>query len=591
LQNITENIRGAVGFCLSGHLGTEAEGRMMASINGALVYFPWLKRERLTHGTAILELWSHHDVKSSVYSSDSGELFVLVGSPMNTVPWVDVSENLGRRGDDAFELSWEGRCILIRLSPDGQEWTLWNDWCGSIPVFHTSVQGVPVASSLEPAVVAAADFTPDHFSKHGVVEMLVHGHFLGTETLFDEMQTLQPDSLSRWQDGKFAGSTIRWTVEPTDSRWDKGWGKLADELHEYTLKAVGTALKQHDTWILPLSGGIDSRLVACVGAEQDTDFKAYTYGPATWCEPVYARQVACALNIPWQRVDVGVDYLADYTPMWLNWFGSSLHAHGMYQMPFLRAVKPFNAPIVQGFIGDPIAGNHLRVLDKAGSNPYQHLSNFSTMWSAEELPAVLNFDPAPVVSEISEMVLTQYDMLRGVRYQRLMFLDFWNRQRNFIFYQPMMYDYWKGVATPFMDREYARFCLSLPRLALEGRRLQMEMLKRYWPEASRIAGTYSYSPLVMTKRYLARRAAAYLLPRKLRVGPLREFNTTPNNMDPDCVLATGDDALYPLPDKVGEMAQTIFRREGILYAIEEARKGTWHGYEMCQALMPVARRI
>lgn len=73
---------------------------------------------------------------------------------------------------------------------------MWNDWCGSIPVFHTSTHGVSIASSLEPPVVSAAGFTSENFSRRGIVEMLVHGHFLGTDTLFTEMQTLLPDSVS-----------------------------------------------------------------------------------------------------------------------------------------------------------------------------------------------------------------------------------------------------------------------------------------------------------------------------------------------------------------------------------------------------------
>jgi len=591
-MDMTEkNAHGAVGFYLSGNLATEATKNAIAACDQALRHFPWLKRKRLSLGVAQLELWSHHNLDESLYMDESGNLFVLVGSPMNVIAWSDALEMLAKEGDTAFELPWEGRCIFIRLSPDGKDWTIWNDWCGSIPVFHASLKNVPIASSLELPVVSAVGFTPDDFSKRGIVEMLVHGHFLGTDTLFTEMQTLQPDSVSRWRDGKFVGSKVMWSVEPSDLRWDYGWDELINELHDYTVKAIGDALKQRDKWILPLSGGMDSRLIACVGTEQITNFQAYTYGPATWNEPIYAQQLARVLNIPWQRVDVGTDYLADYTPMWLDWFGSFLHAHGMYQMPFLQAVKDLDAPILQGFMGDPLAGNHLKILNQSGLTTYQSLCNFSTMWGIEEITRVLNFEPVAVLSEIADIMQAQFDALHGATYQRLMFIDFWNRQRNFIFYQPIMYDYWKGVSTPFMNREYARFCLSLPRLAIEDRCLQKEMTKRYWPEVAKIAGTYSRFPLIETKQFVAKRIAAHFLPRKLRIGPLREFNPISNNMDPDCVLATGENAMYPLPQKIDVMAQTFFKREGILYAIQEAKKGTWHGYEMCQALMPIANRF
>lgn len=589
-----KNARGAVGFYLSGTLATDATKNAISACNQALRHFPWLKRKRLQHGVSQMELWGRHVPDESIYVDKLGNLFLLVGSPMNVISWADALNQLARQGDDAFELPWEGRCILIRVCPDGKDWTIWNDWCGSIPVFHTIVKSVPIVSSLEPPVVVAAGFTPDDFSMRGIVEMLVHGHFLGRDTLFTDMQTLQPDSVSCWRDGTFVGSKVMWSVEPSDSRWDYGWDELADEMHDYTVKAIGEALRSHDKWILPLSGGMDSRLIACVGAEQGTNFQAYTYGPATWNEPIYARQIARVLGIPWQKVDVGANYLADYAQMWLNWFGSSLHAHGMYQVPFLERVRAIDRIIVMGFIGDPLAGLQVASMAKSFADNKNLLSCFTDkleMWSYDSLRDVLLFDPEPYWHEQVQMLNDQMALLKGSEWQRRWFLFQWNHVFGFSYYQPMMYDYWKGVSTPYMNREYARFCLSLSRLALEERRLQKEMLKRYWPAVAKIAGTYSRFPLIETKQFMARRIAARFFPRKLRIGPLREFNPTPNNMDPDCVLATGENAMYPLPQKVDKMAQTFFKREGILYAIQEAKKGTWHGYEMCQALMPIANRF
>jgi len=577
---------GATGFYLSGSLAPEATKKAISACDQALRHFPWLERKRLQHGAVQFELWGHHDPDESTYLDRSGNLLILVGSPMNVVSWEFALEQLARQGDDVFELPWEGRCILIRLSPGGKDWTMWNDWCGSIPVFHTSVKGVPAASSLEPPVVAAAGFTPDDFSKRGIVEMLVHGHFLGTDTLFAEMQTLPPDSVSRWREGKFVGSNVLWTVEPCDSRWDRGWDELADEMHEHTVRAVGYALRQHDKWILPLSGGMDSRLIACVGADQGVDFQAYTYGPATWNEPIYARQVARALDIPWQRVDVGTDYLADYTPLWLDWFGSSLHAHGMYQMPFLQAVREIDAPILQGLMGDPLAGNHLKGLYRSGSTPYEHLCDFETLWSVEETASLLTFNVDKVLSDISDSVQTQFELLQGAEYQRQMFIDFWNRQRNFIFYQPMMYDYWKGVSTPYMNREYARFCLSLPRLALEERRLQKEMLERYYPKMAIVGGTFG-GPLLKGKPYYVKRVIAGVLPRSLRVGPLKEFAATANTIQTDALRALGEQALWPL-NEVRQDLGALLDLRSLESSYQQAAAGDEKAYNRMRPIQSIA---
>jgi hypothetical protein len=113
-----------------------------------------------------------------------------------------------------------------------------------------------------------------------------------------------------------------------------------------------------------------------------------------------------------------------------------------------------------------------------------------------------------------------------------------------------------------MNRDYARFCLSLPRLALEGRRLQKEMLKQYYPRVAKIRGTFHGTPLILSKRFLARRLASDLLPRMFKRGPLREFAPTQPTCDFDCMKATGWKAMYPLSPALTD--QEIFDNSVVL---------------------------
>lgn len=583
------NMHGAVGFFLSGGPSQEAKARAISACDQALRHFPRLKRKRLNHGPGQLELWSRHNPEESIYRDISGNLFVLIGSPMNAASWEEAIAKLLRQGDDAFELPWEGRCILIRLSPGGEDWTIWNDWCGCIPVFHTSVQGVPIASSLEPAVVAAAGFTSEDLSRRGIVEMLIYGHFLGVDTLFTKMRTLIPDSVSRWREGNFIDSKILWTVRPSDIRWMKNQDELIEEMRQYTVKALGNVFSQRDKWIIPLSGGMDSRLIACVGAQVGADIQAFTYGPPGRNETVYAQKVAKALGIPWQRVELGTGYLADYTPMWLDWFGSSLHAHGMYQMPFLQISKNIDASIIPGFMGEALAGYHLKVMNQSGSAPYQWLCNFKTIWGIEEVVEILAFDPSKVISEISDLMQAQFDSLPGAKYQRQMFIDFWNRQHNFVFYQPRMYSYMKDVYTPYMDREYARFCLSLPQSALEGRWLQKEMLKRCWPKAAKVTGTYSRPPLTEAGWSVAKRLAKRFLPWRAVIKLMRSFGTVPNTMDLDCLKAAGWKSLFPLQENFD--GRGIFNTEKVLNTARRAQNYSQKDYDKIRALQCIAYRM
>ncbi|MGB3905828.1 MAG: asparagine synthase-related protein, partial [Anaerolineae bacterium] len=478
-----------------------------------------------------------------------GQLFVLIGTPPADGFWPQVVKRLkGRPHFEDFKLPCEGRALLMSTSGDGREWTMWNDWCGSIPVFHAQIAKGQVASTLEPVVVAAAGYTPDDFFLPGLVSLLVNGHFLGNWTLYEGMDVVPPDCVAEWADEGFRWNRL-WTVKPSEERWDRGWDELADEMFELSRQAIADVLKTQPSWILPLSGGLDSRLIAAVGAEMEVDLHAYTYGPPDWKDTIYARRVARALNLPWKQIDLGTRYLAEYTRSWADWFGSALHFHGMYQMPYLESLDSAPAgPIVQGFLGEALAGLHLPGLVSARRDGEHRgpLTDGWIHWSMEELKSLLKISIDEALERVATEMQAQLDAIPGAWFQRLMFLDFWNRQRRFVYYQSAMYDHWRGVATPFLNRDYARFCLSLPLLALEGRRLQAEMFRRYYRELAQIPGTYGALPLALSKRYIFKRGVAELLPKSLRRGPLREFNPRSETMDQDCVRASGQVALWPI---------------------------------------------
>jgi hypothetical protein len=474
-------------------------------------------------------------------------MLFLIGSPNGTASWRRIERQLTRIDNPGeFELPWNGRVVLCRVSTDGKRWTMWNDWCGSIPVFQSRVGKGCVASTLEPAVVAAAGYTPDDFFLPGLVSLLKYGHYLGNWTLFKGMNTVSPDCVAEWNNGRFRSRQL-WTIRPSDERWGRSPDELVDEMHALSRQAIVTVLQSQPAWILPLSGGLDSRLLAAVGAEQKSKLQTYTYGHSDWVETVYAKQTATALNLPWKRVPIERDYLVRFTRMWLEWFGSALHCHGMYQVPFLNALDGEPAgPILQGYMGDPLAGNHVRELlasedGSGGGGPTCDL--FCAPEVVEEL--LVAPSGAEAMEVVHQRVRGDVERVPGARHQQLMFWDFWNRQRLFIFYQPMMYQYYRDVATPFLDRDYARFCMSLPRHLLVDRWLQKEMLRRYYPQLARIGGTFG-EPLAGAGRHLLKKGIARVLPRSLRRGCLHEFAATGNRIQIDALHAFGEQSLWPL---------------------------------------------
>jgi hypothetical protein len=473
----------------------------------------------------------------------------LIGSPQGEVNWHILQDALlDPAFEDHFELPWDGRAILLWISADGQRWIMWNDWLGSIPVYHADIENGRIASTLEPVTVAAAGYGPDDFFLPGLVSLLINGHFIADWTLYKKMKTVPPDSMAVWNRKGFSVKPL-WTVQPSQSRWETGWDDLVDEMYELSHAAVADTLKSQPTWILPLSSGLDSRLIAGVAANIGADVHTYAWGASHTTDVVFSRQIAKTLGYPWKHIELPSDFLVKYTQPWSDIFGSSMHFHGMYQMAFLDLIKsePVGL-IVSGFIGDVLAGDDVNTLSVVHSTPQsvQIYDDWHVHWGVNDMKMILKTPVDDALQQLSVEINNEINAFSGARFQNLLFLELWSRQRFFTSFQSTLSDYWRGVANPFMNRAYARFCMSLPRVALDGRRLLGDVFRRYYGPLSVIPGTYAKEPHKLTGQYLVKQRIARKLPASLRRGPFAGFENVPLRMDMESVQASGRTALWPI---------------------------------------------
>jgi hypothetical protein len=338
-------------------------------------------------------------------------------------------------------------------------------------------------------------------------------------------------------------------VEPSQSRWEAGWDDLVDEMHELSRQAVKQALGSHPKWILPLSSGLDSRLIAGVAADVGADAHAYAWGAPHTTDVVNSQKIARALGFPWKRVDLPCDFLVKYTHKWADLFGSSMHFHGMYQMSFLDEIQSEPVgPVLSGFIGEVLAGDSVNELSAQHSRPgsCQVQNDWYVHWTPAMTKSLLRHPVEKALEVNAAYLKEQMDILPGTRFQKFFFLELWSRQRFFTNFQSTLSDYWRGVANPFMNRAYARFCLSIPRAALDDRRLLADVFRRYYGRLAVIPGTYAKDPFILTGSYLIKRRLVEELPPALHRGPLKGFGNVQLRMDIESVQTTGRDALWPL---------------------------------------------
>jgi hypothetical protein len=510
------------------------------ALDRALRHFPWLARRELAVGTAAIVLWGHGDVMAAVGEHTATRIQVSVGACLE--PAAEGSER---------SLS------LDVTSPHPAAWSIKTDWTGSIPVFHASDERHSIVSTLEPVVVATAGLGSDGISPVGLTSLLTHGYFVGTSTLFRSMSALQVDAVTTWTDGSLSVLPVD-SVQASDARWTAAWDDLVEEMDDLFTRSIRDSLRAEPSWTLPLSGGLDSRLIAAVARREGVALQAVTYGSRGWPDVAYAEAVARRLGIPWRRIELGTDYLSRYGSAWADWFGSSLHFHGMYQFPLAEALGTPVGPITTGFTGDPLGGAQTAAMMAGERSIASRLLGKWRAFSRDEVRELLG---TPVADEAFEAIdadlEAQCQAVQGADYQRVWMVFQHNHVARFSTYQPAMYDYWGGVGCPFSNASLARFVMSLPRAALDHRRLELDVLRTRWPEMAALPGTFAPEPQLTERSYIARRALALRLPERLRRGPLQIFALTDNTTDRDCVRAHGREALWPLHERWEALRATV----------------------------------
>jgi len=226
-----------------------------------------------------------------------------------------------------------------------------SDWLGSVPFFYdlrSGRAGHDINAVIDPAEV---EFDPE-----GLNDYLDFGYSVFGRTPVRGVHVLRHSSrLLRGPDGL----RVEALDDPTLSWFDRE--STVDEVVETAGAAVNAAAAaSRGDVVVPTSGGYDSRFIDLLLADRSR-VRAFTYGTADRPElspdVVKAAEVARRLGLDWRQIAIG-----DFHRLFDEWdalFGPAVHAHGMYQLEFYRALAPLVAPgslVISGAFGDSLAG-------------------------------------------------------------------------------------------------------------------------------------------------------------------------------------------------------------------------------------------
>lgn len=244
----------------------------------------------------------------------------------------------------------------------------WVDHIRSWPLFYTQ-HGDNFQITNNPRKLTSKE-APDPLSG---LEFIMSGYISGKRTLYNDIHCLQPGEFLVWNKTSKSLSLTRYhqyLPDMTDTTQDRSENmkKMGEILDDLTQKMIGRA-NNRPIWI-PLSGGLDSRILLCKLHEHGyKNLHTFTYGPHLNFESRIAKKVAQTLNVPWHFISPSRKEIRNYftsqerKDFWDN-------TDGLKAIPSMREFSalmhlrhkkllPDDAIFVNGQSGDYITGNHI----------------------------------------------------------------------------------------------------------------------------------------------------------------------------------------------------------------------------------------
>lgn len=236
------------------------------------------------------------------------------------------------------------------------------DWLGSKPYFYNTTTGSHGTSFWD-----AADDSTTELDDAGVADYMRFGYSVFGQTPLRNVRFLRSGETLSLRNGK--AHSVGGPLSDHVAEWDGRCTKASDAMECF----VEWGSNLESDVVLPLSGGLDSRLLLYLCDQYNVTPECFTYGTSrrevdsVECE--IAAQIAGQMNAPWRQISLRGFHR--YIPQWYEHWGASVHLHGMYQMAFYNQIRSQTDAkhLLSGIIGDLWAGSIREVESHVSREP------------------------------------------------------------------------------------------------------------------------------------------------------------------------------------------------------------------------------
>jgi asparagine synthase (glutamine-hydrolysing) len=346
----------------------------------------------------------------------------------------------------------------------------------STPLFYIKTKNSLIVSD---SAYYLKDKTDQHLNEEKAAEFMVAGYVTGNETLFDDIKQVRNGEFLLYQKNERLLNSCYYFKFIHGNYYELPEDRLLEMLDQAFVnvfsRLVESTSKQGKKLVVPLSGGLDSRIiVAMLKRLGVNDVICVTYGGKGNRESEISKRVAESLGYKWIFVESTAKKWREYynskeADLFRVQAGNLSSLPHMQDFPTVKELKtqgkiPENSVFVPGHTGDMISGGHIPeyCLDNSTNFDLEaylatSLKRHYNLWPYGE--KMENIFKQRISKSISGLEIKDNETFANA----IEYFDFNERQAKFIINSVRVYEFfgyeWR---IPLWDTELIRFFLRVP---------------------------------------------------------------------------------------------------------------------------------
>jgi len=367
-----------------------------------------------------------------------------------------------------------------------------NDRYGLRPLYYTELASKLIFSSEVKPITSFPGFNKE-INLRAIPDLLAFGSMLGENTLFENVYLMPSGSIMVYEQGKLTISKY-WDFEYNEDYPKRDLSDYCEELHYLFHQAIKRQSKGNHKIGVPLSGGLDSRVVGAYLHKEGVLFSAHTYGVKRCYDFRFARRVARALKAAHYFYETNGEYIPDYHSVSLRLTNGMLDICDTQQIILPTEIYNDCDVLHIGFMADVIFG---------GSYIREYILNLS---HEKELPNLVYDSFSFFIQDRIQKNILRNSINRKVKNSSLEKISWRLSQTNaklsvnkadYVYLHErakrftinanlILLNQRLEYRTPTYDNDLMDFALKLPPEMRINSLLYTELIKRYFPKLARI---------------------------------------------------------------------------------------------------------